>query len=85
MNTHRNSSASRLPKYSERAFAIKQRGAVLAVSLVLLLVMTILGISNMKSSSLELKMVKNTESRQHAFQAAETALLVAERLSLIHI
>jgi len=55
-----------------------QKGAVLVVSLILLLVMTVLGVSNMKSSSLELRMASNNQSRQNAFQAAETALRIAE-------
>ena len=56
----------------------QQLGAVLVVSLVLLLVMTVLGASNMRSSSLELKMAVNTMARQQAFLAAETALEIAE-------
>lgn len=56
----------------------QQRGVVIIVSLVLLFVMTVLGVSTLKSSSLELRMVTNTKARQHAFQAAEAALKVAE-------
>ena len=56
----------------------QQSGAILAVSLILLLVMTILGVSNMKSAALELRMASNTQSHQHAFQAAETTLKIAE-------
>lgn len=57
----------------------RQEGAVLVVCLVILLVMTILGVSNMESTSTQLKMASNNQSRQIAFQAAETALAKVER------
>ncbi len=55
-----------------------QRGAVLIVSLIMLLVMTLLGISTMGSTKLEMRMASNNQGRQEAFQAAEAALVVAE-------
>ncbi len=55
-----------------------QRGAVLAVSLILLLVLTVLGVATMDTSGLELKMASNNRDRQMAFQAAEAALVSAE-------
>lgn len=51
-----------------------QRGAVLVVSLVLLVALTLLGISTMNTSQLEEKMAANSQEMGHAFQAAETAL-----------
>ncbi|MCN4143929.1 MAG: hypothetical protein LC437_02285 [Thiohalomonas sp.] len=52
----------------------KQSGAVLFVSLVMLLLMTIIGITSMRSTLLEEKMAGNMINRGVAFQAAESAL-----------
>lgn len=57
-----------------------QQGAVLVVCLVILLVMTLLGVSNMQSTAVQYKMAKNNQDRQVAFQVAETALTKVERL-----
>jgi type IV pilus assembly protein PilX len=53
---------------------VRQRGAALVVGLVLLLVLTVLGISGMRTATLELTMANNTEAHQDAFQAAETGI-----------
>lgn len=55
-----------------------QRGAVLAVTLILLLVMTVLAAANIQSTSLELRMATANNTRQVTFQAAETALKKVE-------
>lgn len=55
-----------------------QSGAVLVVSLVILLVITLLGVGSLESTTLEMKMAVNNQNRQTAFQAAEAALTVAE-------
>jgi type IV pilus assembly protein PilX len=55
-----------------------QQGAVLIVSLVLLLILTIVGISGMKMTSLEERMSGNYKDNEMAFQAAEAALVEAE-------
>jgi hypothetical protein len=52
----------------------RQRGAILVVGLVLLLVMTVLGISTMKTASLELNMAGNDQFYENAFQLAETGV-----------
>ncbi|MEJ2645875.1 MAG: PilX N-terminal domain-containing pilus assembly protein [Gammaproteobacteria bacterium] len=52
----------------------RQCGAVLVVSLLILLVMTIIGIVAMHTTTLEEKMAGNTRQRDLAFQAAEAAL-----------
>jgi len=52
----------------------KQQGAVLAVALIFLLVLTLLGVSSMKSTLLEEKMAGNMRDQSLAFQAAEAAL-----------
>ena len=56
----------------------RQRGTVLAVSLLILLVVTLLTVSNMQSSILEEKMAGNNNDRNVAFQAAESGLREAE-------
>lgn len=55
-----------------------QSGAVLLVSLMILLIMTVLGIAAMSTTTMEEKMAANSQQRQQAFQAAETALRDAE-------
>ena len=54
-----------------------QKGAALIVGLVLMLVLTVLGISGMNMASLELQMANNTQAAQLAFQAAETGIDIA--------
>jgi type IV pilus assembly protein PilX len=51
-----------------------QRGAALVVGLILLLILTLLAISGMNTSTLELKMAGNTQAGQAAFQAAEIGI-----------
>ena len=55
----------------------KQRGAVLVVGLILLMILTVLGISGMTTGTLELTMAGNAQFYQQAFQAAETGLALA--------
>jgi type IV pilus assembly protein PilX len=55
-----------------------QQGAVLAISLIILLLMTIIGVSAMQSTTLQEKMAGNLRDSNLAFQAAETALRDAE-------
>lgn len=52
----------------------RQRGAILIVALVLLIALTLLGISTMNTTQLGEKMASNSQQLAHAFQAAETAL-----------
>ncbi len=52
----------------------KQSGVALFVSLIMLLLLTIIGITSMKSTILEEKMAGNMINRGLAFQAAESAL-----------
>lgn len=51
-----------------------QQGAALVVCLILMMVMTILGVSGMKASMLELTMAGNSQYGQDAFEAAETGI-----------
>ncbi len=52
----------------------QQRGAVLVVGLVLLLVLTILAVATIRTASLEVAMATNTRYANNAFQLAETAI-----------
>lgn len=51
-----------------------QQGAVLVVALVLLLVLTVLGVTGMRSAFLEERMTGNAQDLQVAFEAGEAAL-----------
>ena len=51
-----------------------QKGAALVVALVLMMVMTILAISTMRTATLELLMAGNAQYKEKAFQLAETGL-----------
>lgn len=51
-----------------------QRGAALVTASVLLLVVTVLGVSGLASASLELQMSGNLQYQERAFQAAEFAI-----------
>ena len=52
----------------------KQSGAALVVGLVLLMVLTILAISTMRTATLGLLMAGNAQYKERAFQLAETGL-----------
>jgi type IV pilus assembly protein PilX len=57
----------------------RQNGSALIVSLTILLVLTILGVSAMRTTSLQEKMAGNARDNDVAFQAAESAIREAER------
>ncbi len=57
-----------------------QRGALLVVSMLLLTVMTLIGVTGMRNTTLEEKMVGNTRDLQLAFNAAEGAMRRSEDL-----
>jgi len=56
----------------------KQCGAVLFVSLIMLLLMTLIGVSGMQTTVLEERMAGNFKDRNMALQAAESTLRAAE-------
>ncbi len=58
--------------------ASRNRGVALFISLVLLLVLTIIGVSAVQTTTLETRMVRNEHDTMLAFQAAESALRDAE-------
>jgi hypothetical protein len=54
-----------------------QTGATLIVGLVLLLVLTVVGVSSMNTATMEITMAGNTQFQQDAFQAAEDGIDLA--------
>jgi type IV pilus assembly protein PilX len=56
-----------------------QRGAVLFVSLIFLVIITLLGITSLRSTQTQEKMVSNNKDLNFAFQNAELALREGER------
>jgi len=59
-------------------YKTKQSGVVLFISLIVLLIMTIIGITGMKTTILEEKMAGNFRNANQAFQSAEAALRRSE-------
>ncbi len=66
---------------SARAFSpglrTRQGGATLIVGLVLLLVLTVVGVSGMNTATMEVAMAANTQFQQDAFQLAEDGIDIA--------
>lgn len=58
--------------------ARQQRGAVLIISMIILLLLTILGVTSMQGTNLEERMAGNMRDRHVAFEAAEAAIADAE-------
>ena len=56
----------------------KQGGATLVISLIILAIVTLMGVSSMQSSNTELKVAASMRDRGVAFEAAEAALLIVE-------
>ena len=56
----------------------QERGAVLVVSLIMLLIVTLIAVSSMQGTIMEEKMAGNTRDRNLAFQTAESSLREAE-------
>ena len=59
-----------------KRFSTKQHqgGAVLVVSLILLVIITVLAVSGMNTATTEIAMARNKQNSELAFQAAETGL-----------
>jgi type IV pilus assembly protein PilX len=55
-----------------------QRGATLTIALLLLLLLTLLGVAMFRSFGLQERIAGNTREKQHAFQAAQSALQFGE-------
>lgn len=56
----------------------RQRGAALAIGLIVLVLLTLIGVTGMQASTLEERMAGNELDRNEAFQAAEASLRGAE-------
>lgn len=54
----------------------QQSGAALITALILLVILTMLGLSNMSSTTMEERMASNTQLMSRVFQAAETGLQI---------
>jgi Tfp pilus assembly protein PilX len=67
------------PVDQKRIVAPNQQGIALVFALVVLVLLTILGVSAMKTSSLEIKMAVGIQDNTMAFQAAESGLVEAFR------
>ncbi|MDO9107003.1 MAG: PilX N-terminal domain-containing pilus assembly protein [Methylovulum sp.] len=68
-----------IPKHAQHLTAWKQQsGAVMAISLIMLLLLTLIGITGSQVTGLSEKMSGNMRDRNIAFQAAESALRDAE-------
>jgi len=65
-------------KYSAIPTARKQQGAVLIVALIMLLLLTIIGLSSMRGTSLQESMAGNMRDANLALQASEAALRKGE-------
>lgn len=59
----------------------QQSGAALIVSLILLMVLTVLAISTMRTASLELLMAGNAQYRENAFRLAQSGIDAVVRAS----
>jgi len=57
----------------------KQTGVVLVISLIMLLLLTVIGLTGAQITSLEEKMASNVRDQNITFQAAESTLLEAEK------
>lgn len=57
-----------------------EQGAILVVTLIMLVLLTIIGVTSMRSTVFEERMAGNLRDQQSAFQAAEAALRHAEEL-----
>jgi type IV pilus assembly protein PilX len=66
-------------KISPTSLLRRQRGAALIISLLMLILMTMIGVTAMRTTTLEEKMAGNMYDRNLAFQAAETTLRSAEQ------
>jgi type IV pilus assembly protein PilX len=74
-----------MPYFSAIKIRQQQQGSVLIVSLIILLVLTLIGITGMRTTVLEGKMASNSFDKNTAFQAAEAALRDGENLAETYV
>lgn len=63
------------------SFPARQRGAALAVVLILLVVMILIGLASLRGTLMEERMTSNMRDRSLAFQSAEAALRMGESVA----
>jgi type IV pilus assembly protein PilX len=61
----------------------KQKGAVLIMSLLILMIMTLLGTHALKTSALDMKIIANNQESNTVFHVAESALEMAVDLEVV--
>lgn len=61
-----------------------QKGAVLILALVMMTVLTLIGVSSMSSSSLELKVASNAQQHNTAFQAAQSRIAFSSAIDPVN-
>ena len=59
-------------------FPQRERGAALVIGLIIMVLLTLLGLTTMRTSSLEIRMAGHSADRNMAMQSAEAALRAAE-------
>ena len=64
-----------------RSLPQRESGVALFMSLVMLLIITILGLSSVQTTTLQERMARNARDTNLAFQAAEAAIKDAETLA----
>ncbi len=69
---------STVRRFAKTRLPHRQQGAVLIVSLIMLLVVTLIAVSSMQGTVMEEKMAGNSRDRNLAFQTAESSLREAE-------
>ena len=67
------------PHISQFSNLRRQCGSVLAIALIFLLLMTLIGVTAMRTTTMQERMAGNMRDRNLAFQAAEVALREGER------
>ncbi|MDH5393240.1 MAG: PilX N-terminal domain-containing pilus assembly protein [Gammaproteobacteria bacterium] len=59
----------------------QQQGIVLVICLVMLMVLTIMGVSSMSNTTLQLQIARNTQEQNTAFQTAEAGIRNAKEIA----
>ncbi|MDH3588995.1 MAG: PilX N-terminal domain-containing pilus assembly protein [Gammaproteobacteria bacterium] len=59
----------------------RQQGAALIVGLILLMILTLLGVTGLNTATLEVAMADNMQRGQYAFQGAESAIMSEMRIA----
>lgn len=69
----------------KNSFRHQQKGAVLAISLMILVVLTVLGVAGVNGSILDFMMAGNTQFQTRALANAENALIEAEEYTYVNL